>query len=71
MYTDMNINILFLFVKVSVEEEGVIEVMMTLEVSEVNFTCRVCEYFSNFMHCYRQFCTSCLCIWFRWCWWRW
>jgi len=35
----LNINILFLFVKVSVEEEGVIEVMMTLEVSEVNFTC--------------------------------
>jgi len=49
MYTDiMNINILFLFVKVFVEEEGVTEVMMTLEVSEVNFTCRICEYFSNF-----------------------
>ena len=38
----VNINILLLFVKVSVEEEGVIEVTMTLEVSEVNFTCQFC-----------------------------
>lgn len=50
----VNINILLLFVKVSVEEEGVIEVTMTLEVSEVNFTCQFCEYFSNFMHYYQQ-----------------